>query len=216
MVRPFPEVYDWHSRWWRPRKTAHCLLLFLFLGIADHTAYATPLKALLRALNVSVSSSGMVPPEFDTVTSRGRRVSLNSLKGKVVLLSFWATWCRECRSEMPASEQLHRELGDHGLSVLGANYREDTQVIQRYAKKLNLTFPLLLDPNGRIKASFGVIGLPTTFLIGRNGKTIGFAVGPREWDHIPARTIIELLLAQPTKPGAGLAQKSPTTRPGAR
>lgn len=192
------------------RPFAQCLLLVLFVGIATHTANATPLKALLRALNMSVSSSGMVPPEFNTVTSRGRRVSLNSLKGKVVLISFWATWCRECRSEMPALAKLHRELGDHGLSVLGANYREDTQVIQQYAKELNLTFPLLLDPNGKIKASFGVVGLPTTFLIGRNGETIGFAIGAREWDRIPARTIIELLLAKPTRPDAGLAQKFPT------
>ena len=149
---------------------------------------------------MSVSSSGMTPPEFDTVTSTGRGVSLNSLKGKVLLISFWATWCRECRSEMPALEQLHRELGDHGLTVLGVNFRENTQVIQQYAKELNLTFSLLLDPAGEIKNSFGVLGLPTTFLIGRNGETIGFAVGAREWDRIPARTIIELLLAKPTKP----------------
>lgn len=147
---------------------------------------------------MSISSSGMVPPEFDARTPRGRRISLASLRGNVVLISFWATWCRECRSEMPAFERLHREFADHGLSVLGVNFRENTHTIQQYANDLNLTFPILADPAGDIQALYGVIGLPTTFLIGRKGQTVAFAVGPRHWEGIPARTIIELLLAEPT------------------
>jgi len=214
VVRSIPEVYDWHHpRRWRPH--TRYLLLVLLIGISAHTANATPLKTLLKALNMSVSSSGMVPPQFNTLSSAGRNVSLNSLQGKVVLISFWATWCRECHAEMPALEQLHRELGDHGLSVLGVNFREGAQVIQQYAKELKLTFPLLLDPAGKIKNSFGVIGLPTTFLIARNGETIGFAVGPRDWERVPARTIIELLLFESTKPNAGSTQESPKNRAGA-
>ena len=147
---------------------------------------------------MSISSSGMVPPEFEARTPEGGKISLASLKGNVVLLSFWATWCRECRLEMPAFERLHREFADDGLSVLGVNFREDPHTIQKYAKELNLTFPILSDSGGDIQASYGVIGLPTTFLIGRKGQTVAFAVGPREWDGVAARTIIQLLLAEPT------------------
>ncbi len=123
-------------------------------------------------------------------------VSLADLRGRVVLLTFWASWCQECRPEMPAFEQLHRDFTARGLTVLGVNVREGTRTIQRYARELGLTFPLVLDSKGEIRASYGVIGLPTTFLIGRDGRTVGLAVGPREWDSGPARAIIQALLTE--------------------
>src|SRR5713226_10114563 len=126
---------------------------------------------LLERLNLSGYPPGTKPSEFNGTTADGRRMSLVSMRGKVVLLNFWATWCQECRPEMPLFERLHREFGAQGLSVIGINAREGTAAIRGYAKELGLTFPLVLDPRGEINAAYGVIGLPTTFLIGRDGRS---------------------------------------------
>jgi peroxiredoxin len=155
------------------------------------------LAALIKALHASAYPSVMHPPEFSGFTADGRTVSLTSLSGKVVLLNFWATWCLECRAEMPAFERLHRELSAQGLAVVGINVREGTSTIREYAKELGLTFPLILDPKGTINAAYGVIGVPTTFLIGRDKRPIALAIGPREWNGKPARALLLALLAEP-------------------
>jgi len=155
------------------------------------------MQKLLKALSLSGYPSVMEPPAFIGRTVDGREVSLASLQGKVVLLNFWATWCLECRSEMPAFEQLHRELSVQGLAVMGINAREETSKIREYAGELGLTLPLIADPTGKINSDYGVIGLPTTFLIGRDGRAVGLAIGPREWNAKPARALIQALLAEP-------------------
>ena len=98
---------------------------------------------------------------------------------------------------MPALERLHREFSDQGLAVMGINAREGTATIREYAKELGLTFPVILDPSGRINSAYGVIGLPTTFLIARDGRAVALAIGPKEWSGKPARALIQALLAEP-------------------
>jgi peroxiredoxin len=98
---------------------------------------------------------------------------------------------------MPMFERLHREFSAQGLAVVGINAREATATIREYAKELGLTFPLIPDPSGKINSAYGVIGLPTTFLIGRNGRAVALAIGPREWSGKPARALIQTLLAEP-------------------
>lgn len=137
------------------------------------------------------------PPEFSGRTLDGQMVSLAALRGRVVLLNFWATWCLECRSEMPALELLHRDLGPAGLTILGINAREKAEAVRRYAGTLKLTFPLVLDLSGDIGARYGVIGLPTSFLIRRNGRAAALAIGPREWESPQGRAIIRALLTEP-------------------
>jgi len=152
---------------------------------------------LLHELNLTTYSRPTMPPDFNGRTADGSDLSLASLKGKVVLLNFWATWCLECRPEMPAFERLHREFSAQGLAVVGINAREETSTIREYAKELGLTFPLISDPMGKINSAYGVIGLPTTFLIGRSGRAVALAIGPREWSGKPARALIHALLAEP-------------------
>ena len=112
-------------------------------------------------------------------------------------MSFWASWCLECRPEMPQLERLHREFAPEGLAVVGVNSREDREAVRRYAKELSLTFPVVLDSDGKINAAYGVIGLPTTFVVGRDGRAVALAVGPREWVGNSARELIKALLAEP-------------------
>jgi len=153
--------------------------------------------ALLKRLDLVGYRSGTKPPHFSGHTLDARPLSLTDLRGKVVIVNFWASWCLECRPEMPILERLHREFAGRGLAVIGINAREDKQAVARYAAELRLTFSLVLDPEGRINHRYGVIGIPTTFVIGRDGRAVAFGVGPRDWGSPPARALIEVLLAEP-------------------
>ena len=165
-------------------------------GAADQRALAP----LLKTLDLHDYTSRPAPPDFSGRTLDALRLSITEYRGSVIILNFWASWCFECRPEMPVLERLQREFSSRGLAVIGVNAREDTQAARRYAAELGLTFPIVLDRNGAINALYGVVGLPTTFVIGRDGRAIGFAVGPREWESAPARALIAALLAEPAPP----------------
>jgi len=158
------------------------------------------LASLLKTLDLRGYTSRPAPPQFSGGTLDARQLSMTEHRGTVIVLNFWATWCLECRSEMAMLERLRREFSSRGLAIIGVNVRENREAVGRYAKELGLTFPLVLDPERKITALYGVIGLPTTFVIGRDGRVIAFAVGPRQWESAPARALIEALLAE-TAPG---------------
>lgn len=176
------------------------LLIAFVMILGPLEASRADVAELLDGLKLSGYRPGTKPPEFKGTTADSRAVSLDSLRGKVVLLNFWASWCIECRPEMPMFERLHREFAAQGLSVLGINTREGIEAIRGYAKELRLTFPLVLDPKGEINAAYGVIGLPTTFLIGRDGRAVARTVGLRDWESAPAKTIIQALLSEALSP----------------
>ena len=171
-------------------------LVILWLLFAPPVMGQPAMTELLQTLNLSDYRSDMAPPPFTGQTVTGEAVSLAALHGRVVLVNFWASWCAECRPEMPMFERLHQDFAAQGLTVLGINFREEAQTIQRYATSLGLTFPLMLDPQGEIFRSYGVIGLPTTLLIGRDGRPVALAIGPRDWAGAEARAIIQALLAE--------------------
>jgi peroxiredoxin len=174
-----------------------CAIVALMSTVDAPAAERTVVAELIKRLNASGYPSVMHPPEFSGATADGKTVSLAGLRGRVILLNFWATWCQECRLEMAMFEQLHRELTVQGLAVVAINAREETSTIREYARELGITFPLMLDPKGTVNAVYGVIGLPTTFLIGRDGRPVALAIGPREWNGKPARALIQALLAEP-------------------
>ena len=172
-------------------------ILFCITAVGAVAAERPALTELLKPLNVSAYPSLMHPPDFSGLTADGKKMYLASLQGKVLVLNFRASWCLECRPEMPVFERLHREFSAQGLAVIGINAREGTSTIREYAKELGLTFPLIPDPSGKINSAYGVIGLPTTFLIGRNGRAVALAIGPREWNGKAARALIQALLGEP-------------------
>ncbi len=174
-----------------------CGLLAVIAILVSQAPGQSAENGLLRALDLGGYAPRQRPPDFRAFTPDGQALSLAGLRRRVVLLTFWATWCLPCREEMPAFEQLHREFGAEGLTVLGVNVREEGPAIRRYAQELVLTFPLVLDPEGKTQMSYGVVGLPTSFLIGRDGHAVARAIGPREWGSAPARALIRALLAEP-------------------
>jgi cytochrome c biogenesis protein CcmG, thiol:disulfide interchange protein DsbE len=188
----------------RARAAARSLLIVaLVVGASSPGACAeSALTPLLKPLTLVEYASRTVPPDFSGATEGARPISLTALRGHVVLVNFWASWCVECRPEMPVLDQLHRELSPRGLIVLGVNAREDAGAVRRYARALHLTFPLVMDRNGRINTLYGVIGLPTTFVVGRDGRAVAFGVGARDWGGSSARGLLDALLAEPAPPRA--------------
>ena len=160
------------------------------------SASCADITDLLKRANLSAYSRATKPPDFVGRTAKGKPLSLVSLRGKVVIINFWASWCQECRPEMLLFEQLYRDLAARGLVVIGINAKESISVVTRYSQELNLTFPIVLDTNGRIEQAYGVIGLPTTFIIARDGRAVALAVGPRAWNSAAGKELIVALLAE--------------------
>jgi peroxiredoxin len=187
-------------RFWHPglgRLLARGLLVTAVCGPASADEQAV--TALLKPLELVGYRAGTKPPDFGGLTSDARQLSMTDLRGKVVIVNFWASWCHECRPEMPALQQLHREFAPRGLAVIGINAREETAAIRQYAKELGLTFPLVIDPDGKINTLYGVVGVPATFVFGRDGRAVAFGIGSREWASAPARALNEALLAEPAR-----------------
>jgi cytochrome c biogenesis protein CcmG, thiol:disulfide interchange protein DsbE len=189
-------VGSW-SRFAARQRWLVCGLLILALGGAA-SADGRDVTPLLKSLDLRGYSPGTVSPAFTALTVEARTLSTAELRGKIVFLNFWASWCSECRPEMPILERVHREFALQGLTIIGINAREHREVVQRYGKDLGLTFPLVLDSDGKIGTAYGLVALPTTFIVGRDGRAIALAVGPRDWMSAPARAIIEQLLAEPS------------------
>jgi hypothetical protein len=101
---------------------------------------------------------------------------------------------------MPMFERLHRELAPRGLAMIGINVSEDVGAVRRYAAELGLTYPLVIDPGSRNKDLYGVIGIPTTFVVARDGRAVALGVGPRDWAGPIARALLEALLSEPAPP----------------
>jgi len=153
------------------------------------------------ALAVMHVSGGVQASAFELATTDGKAVALATLKGQVVLLNFWATWCPPCREEMPSMERLHREFRGQGLALLGVNVEENPKQVARFVRDFQLTFPTLLDVDGEVTRLYRVRGLPATFLIDRTGRVVGHVIGARDWASPAARTLARsLLAAAPARP----------------
>jgi len=165
-------------------------LLFLFSGAVQATA---PLADLLIVPEVSRHSA----PDFVSENLRGGNTGLADYKGKIVLLNFWATWCMPCRAEMPSMEILWQKYKEQGLVIAAVSVDEGSRGrIETFSKLLDLSFPILLDPESEVSDLYKVSNMPTSFLIDRNGKIISRIVGTEEWTSPEAIQLVEDILSQ--------------------
>lgn len=125
-------------------------------------------------------------------------VRLSDYRGKVVMLNFWATWCPPCVREMPSMERLYREFHDRGFVVLALNQMEDDDQVFAFTGQLEIepTFPILYDSKSKVANAWGVNGLPTTFVIDKQGRIRYRAIGGRLFNHEAVKAIIRKLLAE--------------------
>jgi len=148
-------------------------------------------------------------PQFSLPSLDGQELTLNDYQGKYLLVNFWATWCGPCKVEMPSLESLHQKFKKRDLSVVAiSNDIFGKQVVKPYIQAQNLTFTIGLDPKLKASNQFGVISLPTTFLINPQGKIIGVLNGAENWMDPKTIRYFDQLLATSQK-AAGTPQSSP-------
>ena len=191
--------------WMTGRKLGRLALLGLFYagigGMANHAAAQDPatLEALregdMRKLVVHDAPRDLPGETFSD--PEGNAHTLADYAGKVVLLNFWATWCAPCREEMPDLDALNAEFGGEDFAVVPiASGRNGLAGIRAfYAQEGIETLPILLDPQGQLSRRAGVLGLPVTVLMDRQGREIARLQGAAHWNAEEARRIIEAAIA---------------------
>ncbi|MCB1758939.1 MAG: TlpA family protein disulfide reductase [Gammaproteobacteria bacterium] len=122
-------------------------------------------------------------PAFGLPDSEGVIHHLSDYRGRVVVLNFWSTWCVPCLKEMPALERNWQRIKPSGGVVLAIAMQDDPAAIDRFRKRVELSFPILLDREGEVAAEWNVIAIPTTFIIDGKGRVVYTARGIREWDN---------------------------------
>jgi peroxiredoxin len=111
---------------------------------------------------------GAPAPDFELNNLENEPVRLSDLRGKIVVINFWATWCEPCKVEMPFLEKLHSS-SQKQLEILAVNFDEPSQQVQQFAEEYQLSFPILLDPGGNVQNLYRVRGYPTTFILDEEG-----------------------------------------------
>ena len=135
---------------------------------------------LLKAIGIAKPAMSKAP-DFRLRDIGGGTVSLASYRGSWVLLNFWATWCGPCRDEMPSMENLSRNFGGQGFTLLAINQKESAAQVTSFMRTHGLNFPTPLDSDGRVSAAYRVFGIPVTYVIDGGGNAIGMTSGARDW-----------------------------------
>lgn len=156
------------------------LLIFLFFagfgmltGCSDETSKAPPAGAV---------AVGQVAPDFTLSDLDGRSYTLSQLRGKVVIVNFWASWCPPCRAEMPSMERLHQELSGEGLVLLAVNVEKDgRRTVKQFLSANPHSFPVLLDDQETVQRSYGVNKFPESFVIRKDGVIDDKVIGAIDW-----------------------------------
>jgi peroxiredoxin len=127
--------------------------------------------------------------------AEGGELDLDQLRGRVVLVNFWATWCKPCEDEMPSMERLYRRLGGPAFELVAISVDEEVEAVREFQQRLGLSFPILLDTSQETSRLYQTTGYPESFLIDRDGRiaTQRF-VGPRDWDDPAYVALVERLV----------------------
>ncbi len=166
-------------------------ILWIFLS-ADRSGAST--NGLIPA-----PRKGFLAPDFTLETISGKTYTLSTLRGNVVIVNLWASWCIPCREEMPAIQRVYEEYKDRGLAVLAVNstVQDEVTAVDAFVAEFGLTFPVLMDYDGAVSRLYHLVALPTTYFIGRDGVirkvTIG---GPMSESTL--RITVESLLEEET------------------
>jgi len=169
-------------------------MLVMVGAIAAPAAPAT--EELLRDFGVQLPHERKPAPDFTLQRLDGSAVSLSDYRGQLILLHFWATWCVPCRHEMPLLHDLaQRKLSRFHVLCVNVD-RNNRRAVQSFIDEVTPRFQTLLDPAGDVRNRYAVRGLPTTYLIGPDGRIIGRLIGEREWNSAAAIALLKSLTQQ--------------------
>jgi thiol-disulfide isomerase/thioredoxin len=153
-----------------------------------------PVAKAFADAGIPVLKDKVDPVDFTLPLLDGKNQKLSDLKGKVVFLNFWATWCPPCRREMPSMESLYQRFKGQGLEVLAVDCQEGAQDVSAFMGRNKLSFPAALDESGEISGYYGIEAIPTTYLLDKSGKIIIRVVGSLNWNDPKIIAAFEALL----------------------
>jgi cytochrome c biogenesis protein CcmG/thiol:disulfide interchange protein DsbE len=163
------------------RKSALAIAAFVIAGFLGLLIWGMLNKQPLTGLS-GVTMVNRPAPDFNLTTFIGATISLEDLRGKPVVMNFWASWCPPCRIEAPLLERTWRADRNRGLIFLGVNIQDLEKDALDYIREFDITYPNGPDPTGEITIDYGVSGLPVTFFISRKGEVVRRWVGAIEPD----------------------------------
>ena len=143
---------------------------------------------------------GAPAPAYSALSIDGDTVSLAGERGRVVLLNVWATWCRPCREELPVLQALHEAHAPEGLEIIGVSVDAagDERKIREFLREFGITYRIWRDPGERVASTFFTIGVPATYLIGRDGMLLWRHLGPIRADDPRLMPLLRRALAERT------------------
>ena len=166
------------------------MLMVTLVGIGGAAA-----PDILPFAERNVVKLGEPAPNFRLRDLNGQMVSLSDLRGKVVLLNFWATWCGPCRVEMPAMEELYRTFSRNDFEILAVSTdAQGASVTRPFQQENHLTFPILHDADYRVGLTYGARSLPMTFMVDRQGIVRHQIFGARDWGAAEAHQLVQMLM----------------------
>lgn len=174
-------------------------LLVLSLSLAN-SAFLVACNDSRRGVN-----PGETAPDIIGVDVNGQPTSLHAINGRVLLVNFWATWCGPCMAELPALQALHEKLKDKGFVVVGVAVDDSPENIKEAVSSNHITYPIVLDEEGKSKRKFEIKGMPESFVLDaqhkvvviqdpEDGTPVTKIIGPREWDKIRALQVFQALV----------------------
>lgn len=166
---------------------------FLFLA---RCAIALGMTFAISAVPAALPAAGQAAPDFTLKSASGQNLRLRELRGEVVLINFWATWCGPCRQEMPLLNKIHEQYRKAGFRLLGVNIDDDPAAARDMARKLGVAFAVLLDTDKRVSKLYDVDTMPATLLVDRNGTVRYVHRGYRPGLEVTYQNQIRELLKQ--------------------
>jgi peroxiredoxin len=186
------------------------LTMNIFLRSLNYIRQSLALAVVLVAFASGVAWSmgsrvpvvGTAVEDFQLVDLSGKMQSLSQYRGKIVLLNFWATWCKPCTTEMPAMQTIYDKLRDKGFVVLAVNELEDDAKVREHIKQYGHTFPVLMDRDNKVANQFGVFGLPVSVFIDEKGVVQEYVKGGLLTEQKIDETIARIQKQEPVKAAA--------------
>jgi len=165
------------------------LLFIIVIGIMVAVFTIKPVQSPKTAL------VGSITHDFELLDPSGNKISLSDMKGSVVFINFWATWCASCIEEMPSIEHMFRNLSDKSsFKVVTILYKDDFSRALGFMKQNGYTFPVYLNPDESAAKIFGITGIPETFIVDKQGLLRNKVIGPAEWDSPRTLEIVQTLI----------------------
>jgi len=169
------------------------IILLILVGSAAFLSYRSnhipaqePVKSVVE---------GEVAPDFKLEDTKGNIVSLSDLRGKVVMVNFWATWCPPCKEEMPSMEELNKALAGDDFVMLAINTENNGRtVVPEFLEKTPYNFPILYDDEGVVQKRYGVYKFPESFIVNKEGIVVQKIIGPLHWSGIKTISYFKKLI----------------------